>query len=256
MIRSALIVTLGLVTTATAAPPRPLRGPVQLQARPAVAYGQIAAYPRVLPGPAVPAVVAARINAGLAREQALAVNAARDCNAEPNRAQAGHAHDAWSRTVAVTMRGPAYLALTATDSYDCGGAYPNDDIETSLVYDLATGAPVDWLSLFPKGATSSTDTSGDGARLGFVIWPQLGRRYDAHAQADCEGLFSSGLDATFQITLDARGGALNATPGDLNHATHICATAVAFPAADLRRLGFAPRLAAALEAARRLNAPN
>ena len=158
---------------------------------------------------------------------------------------------AWTRVVAVDMQGPRFLALTATDSYDCGSLYPNDGIQMPLVYDLLSGRPVNWLTYFPKGAIATLETSADGAKVGLVVWSELTRRANAAASKECKDAFGDDetVGRAFGITLNGKSGTLVARPADLPHALQACGEDVALPAGELRRLGFAPELVSALEAA-------
>lgn len=230
----------------------PVRGPVQFARQPAAGRSSLARLPAVLPGPALDPGIAKRINAALAREDSLVDGAARDCRASFREAQGKASPDAWTRGAEVAMAGPRFLAIAISDSYYCGGPYPNDDLRSAFVYDLATGRPVDWLKLFPAGARARLDTAGDGATLGLVAWPELTRRAAAQAGAECRPVFESDDYAGFTVLLDARTGALVARPAQFPHALQACAEDVRLGIADLRRLGFAADLVAALDAAHRL----
>jgi hypothetical protein len=219
---------------------------------PAKVRGQdVSALPKVVPNGAVSAAVAMRINAALRREDARAFNAARDCRGSFREAQGRDEDPAWTRDVMVTMAGPRYLAYRVSDSYYCGGPYPNDGLRSDFVYDLATGAPVNWLRLFPKGAQARVTTSATGANLGVIAWRELTRRAAASAQPECRDVFADDGYDGFSIGLDARTGALTATPADLPHVIQACAEEMRLNGAALRQLGFAPELRAALAAAQR-----
>lgn len=230
---------------------KPVLGPVDLQAQPPHVHGQVDAFPLVLPGPAVTQAVANRINAALKREQAVADGAAEDCR-KSYREQMHQAptDDTWQRSVAVTFKGPRYLGFTATDTYFCGGPHP-DGGSAPFVYDLATGSPVNWIRLFPAGAKPYRGNAVDGSVMGEVIWPVLGRRAVSGATADCEGAYSD-PEVSFTISLDARAGELQADAPDVSHALQGCEDSETLTPDQLRKAGFAPELADALEAAHRL----
>jgi hypothetical protein len=114
-------------------------GPIVLRARPPLAK-TIAAFPRVIGGTNKAAT--ARINEALAGADGAGCSGA-----------TGY----WDRTIAVTMRGPGYLSLVARDDYYCGTAYPDTDT-IPLVFDVATGAPIDWKALFPAEIVSASGT--------------------------------------------------------------------------------------------------
>jgi hypothetical protein len=95
-------------------------GSVKLKESPAL-MKDTDALPRLLSG-AKPAVIET-INALLARIDARALQAARDCLSEPG--------GDYSRSVSVTMQGPRFLSLVANDSFFCAGAaHPDSDTQT------------------------------------------------------------------------------------------------------------------------------
>jgi len=67
--------------------------------------------------------------------------------------KASPAHD-WVRKVRVTMHGPAYLSLVATNSFFCGGVHPYMFTEVA-VFDLKTGEPADPLKWFESSSNAS-----------------------------------------------------------------------------------------------------
>ena len=120
-----------------------------------------------------------------------------------------------------------------------------------FVYDLTTGRPVDWVKLFPPGAKGKLENSADGAVTGLVVWPGLTERAKAQADSDCRDVFDGDEYSGFSIGLDARTGELVAQPAELPHVIQACADDFRLSVADLRKLGFAPELVAALDAASR-----
>lgn len=221
--------------------------PVALQASPALAPG-LAAFPRLVAAPAGSA--AARINAALGRGDGRARKAAADCRA------AGGKDGAWSRTVGVTMRGPHYLSLVAVDEWYCGGAHP-DTGTTALVYDLDTGAPVNWRRLLPPALVegTATDTAGDGTVLGKVLSAALRTRYVKAATAqsidpDCTDVLADpGLG--FLLWPDADADGLAVQPAGLPSAVAACGPPIVIPLAELRTLGVDAGLLQAIDEAHR-----
>jgi hypothetical protein len=193
---------------------------------------------------------AARINASLSLLDAKALAAARDCDAafvqSTHKRSAGH----WTRTVEVTFNGPGFLSLLAHDTYDCAAAYPTDDALLAMVYDLATGAPINWQRFLPPQATFGVSNAADGSRTGIVAWPALTALARQTADPDCKDLFA-GSDPPFTLWLDARAG-LVAQPSDFPHATAACAVPLRLDPAHARTLAIAPALIEALTAARAL----
>lgn len=223
--------------------------PLAMRQPPALAPG-IAAMPRV----ATPQSTAERrVNAAVARLDARARQAARECRADSANPTS------WERRVSVPMRGPAFISYVIEDEVDCGGAHPSEG-HAAIVYDLATGAPVAWPALLsPRLAGRLALTQGiDGLSVVTLESPRLralyAARYDAAARAAGVPGECLGDAATFTqpmlAWLDARARALMLR-FDLNHAMQACSVAVAIPAAVLRREGASVRLVRALEGAGR-----
>ena len=125
----------------------------------------LAALPRI----AWPADTAQRrINLSLAQLDARAKAAERDCRADSVNPAS------WSRTVAVTMRGPIFLSYVVTDEVDCGGAHPSEG-HAAIVYDLATGKSVDWAPLLGGRLTGAMPLAAgaDGVQVVTLWSPRL-----------------------------------------------------------------------------------
>lgn len=212
-------------------------------------YPGVGAMPRVVAGQGVTAAVAAKMNVAFAKLDMRVAAAAADCRKSYREQQHKGAKDAWTRSVQVTMRGPRYLSLVATDSYDCGGPYPNDGLILPLVYDLTTGGAVNWLTLMPPGPKSGIDSAGDGSTIGAVQWTLLTDMARKDAQPECREAFASGDEVSFVIWLDAKAGAVEAQPSSFPHAEAACADAVEIPVAEARAMGFKAELVDALAAA-------
>lgn len=253
-------------TTATQTPGGalpPVAGPVELQPQPDVLAGEVAAFPRVLPGPAVSPRIAAMINAALTRDEAAAKKTALECRSDAKQEQpdlsASDVADSWQRSVDVTMRGPRFVSYTMGTTYSCGGAYMEIDRESSIVYDLTTGHPVNWLRLLPRGTKAVTGGDlGDGLPAGWLAIPYLQRRARQEAEPDCKDLFdtSYGAEVSFEVYPDARDGVLVVSTPDLPHAMRNCETALTLHAADLQRFGAPPALPNAIAAAAALQPPH
>jgi hypothetical protein len=254
--RHACIILASLLVTASAqaSPAERAHGPVTFEAVGPRVTGHIEHLPMVLPGPAISAINASRINTSLHREDARGIAAAADCAGNLRQTDKGAADGGWERSVKVTMAGPRYLAYRISDSYYCGGPYPNDGIRSDFVYDLTTGRPVDWLRLFPSGARALRETAAGGATLGLVAWRQLSSRAAADAEPDCREAFGQEEYAGFTIGLDAASGVLTAQPAQFPHVIQACAEEVRLGEKALRKLGFDPLLVTSLERAHRWTA--
>ncbi len=199
-----------------------------------------------------------RINAALLRLDGN-VRKAAACKAE------GGAHSWWERTVDTTMRGPRFLSLTITDNVFCGGGHPNAST-MAIVYDLTTGAPVDWTTLLPPALTGTVSLAigADEAKMVtlaskrlYALYlkgyrPRMGDRKVDGDDEECREAAaqagSGGLPA-MMAWLDAKAGGL-AVQFDLPHAIQACADPVVVPVATLRQEGAKLLLTDALDAAR------
>jgi hypothetical protein len=230
--------------------PMPAAGPVGLIPQPDLVRHEVAAFPRIIAGNGVTDVVAARINAALARENESVRESAVDCEQSSKETQGKLDRDAWRRTIDVTMRGPRFVAFLATDSYYCG-AYPNFGMHTAFVYDLTNGLPVSWLKLLPAGAHGYTDTAADGSIKRQVEWQALVSLSKKQASSECKGVFDQFENVQYSLNLNARDGTLDAQP-DFPHVVQACAETVSLSTATLRRLGASSILITALDDAHAL----
>jgi hypothetical protein len=225
---------------------------VQLAPSPAVAPG-IEAFPRLIASPDDRA--AQRIDRALAHGNDRVRHAAQSC-LHTSDSPAGN-KPWWNRTVSVTMRGPGYLSMVAADDWYCGGAYPNTE-QQALVYDLRTGAPLNWKRLLPASlaAATATDTAGDGTTIGTVSSPALAVLYiktvvgQSDAPEDCKQVLTDpSLSLNFMLWPDATHDGLALAPFGLIHAVAACGPAAVLPTATLRKLGVDAKLLDAIDAA-------
>jgi hypothetical protein len=215
---------------------------VQLTRSAAIAP-DLAAFPRIA---ADAGEAAARINRALAAADDRSRAFVKDCAA-----QEGEGPTSVTRTITVTMRGPRYLSFVAYDYFDCRGAHPDTDT-IALVYDLKTGAPVNWGALLPAALVGKAelDTSGDGTRIGMASSPALQQLYlKGHKiDPDCiEPLSEPGLE--FILWADAEQGGLAIQPASLPHVVAACGDSATIPLSRLRQLGVKSELADAIQAA-------
>jgi len=238
---------LGLACVASAAPALAQSVPaVSFTAPPAIAKG-VAAFPRL--------VVAAndqagqRINKALDQADARMRDTAKQC-----RQQSDSQDQNWQRGVAVVMRGPGWVSLVATDSWQCGAAYPSNTT-MALAYDLSSGSPLNWARLLPKPLAQSAalDTAGDGTKIGTVSSPALTRLYmdQARAQKLMEDDCVQALDGTtlaFSLWPDASQDAVVIQAFGLPHVIAACGADVPVPTSVLRPLGVDAKLLDAIDA--------
>ena len=170
----------------------------------------------------------------------------------------------WERGVAVTMRGPRFLSYMISDDASCGGLHPNTSI-MSIVYDLDTGQPVDWIKFLPPALIGSQALAEgmDGTRMVTLSSPLLRALYltqyrprsdpekkTAADDEECRDAVASAGDGhpAMMAWLDADGDGL-ALQLDLPHVMQACADTLVIPVEALRALGAAPALADAIAAA-------
>lgn len=197
-----------------------------------------------------------KINAAVEKLDARVKKAIAECKRE------GGKYADWSRTVEVTMRGPRYLSYVVTDNSSCGGAHPNVGT-TAIVYDLVSGAPVDWAKLLPPkllGKVSLNETS-DGTKMITLGSKRLYELYMAQYRAgerkddkECteamEGMGGADREPTFTPWLDAKGGGLGINV-DVPHVIQACADSITIPLATLRAEGVGDAMLKAIEAAKK-----
>jgi hypothetical protein len=185
-----------------------------------------------------------RINAALKRLDRSVLKASRDCKG-----------DDWSRSVDVPMSGPGFLSLTITDSVYCEGNAHPDSSTMSIVYDLATGKPVDWTHLLPASLTGtvSLEEQGDGTKIVTLASKRLFELYLAGygagdpPRSDLEECRQAILDQAtdgppgMMVWLDGQGGGLAVQVG-LPHVMKACEDPVVIQAAVLRAEGAQPTL--------------
>ena len=212
---------------------------VALKPSPAIRRG-VAAFPRLVAKPGDE--VASRINRALKKADDVAVE--------------GMCKD-YSRQVRVTMRGPRYLSLLASDSWYCGGAYP-DSSERAPVYDLATGAPADWKKMLSAALIETAATSpggGDGDPV-LVTSSTLWNLYAKRAQQGNKACADVFADATtigtgLMVWLDAKADGLGLQAWDWPHVVKACAAPITVATAELRRLGVQAAFLDAIDEAHR-----
>ena len=194
-----------------------------------------------------------RINAALRRFDASGLKAAKSC-----KGMDGKPGD-WSRSVETPMRGPGYLSFVIYDSAFCGGAHP-DAATMSIVYDLSSGAPVDWTRLLPDSLTGklALQEGMDGTKMVTLASKRLYALYlegyktgDHRDDKDCmEAVREAGQDGPppMMAWLDAKAGGL-AVALSLPHYATACADEFVIPLATLRAEGAQPVLLDAIAAA-------
>jgi len=225
----------------------------------------VTAQPELKPGLATMPQIAApaddaerRINAALRRLDGNVRKAAKSCQAD------GGARSSWTRTIRTPMRGPHFLSVEIRDDMFCGGAHPSTGL-MAIVYDLTTGAPVDWTKLLPPTLTGAVALAEglDGTKMVTLASKRLHALYleryrpkDSKAKRegddnDCRAVVQETAQSDppgMMAWLDAKAGGL-AVQFDLPHYAQACADTVVIPSAVLKQEGAQPVLTDAIDAA-------
>lgn len=199
-----------------------------------------------------------KINVALARLDETIRQAVEECRpGTPGRATR-------QRMFSVPVSAPGFLSFHFVDYTHCGAAQP-DYATAAIVYDLRSGAPVDWTKLLPPalaGEVSSSETS-EGTTVATLSSARLHRLYLKHYRPRTGGAKPDAADEECRKAVarmrDGRpprmvawfeGGAGLAVHFDLPQATEACADDVTISIATLRSEGASADLLRALEAAR------
>lgn len=218
----------------------PVAAPIRLQATRPVSR-TIAAFPRIVSGPHD--ATAARINRALAQADQQP-----GCDGQKG---------TWNRSIAVTMRGPRYLSLLAQDDWYCGGAYPDTD-SVPLVYDLQSGAPINWQAIIPpalfeKAGTSPGGTAADPIEVSSDgLWKLYAKAATAALNdSDCAQVLAdpSGSGTGLMLWPDAADDGLAVQQADFPHVIKACGPPITITSAELRKLGFAADFVSAIDEA-------
>jgi hypothetical protein len=178
-------------------------------------------YPRLTRFP--DAAVMAKVNADLAAKEKQNQADYRDCLSGLRDIAQKPDKDTWSVAVSVTYLSARFMSVNAVVSNYCGGAYPNDGIQTPVTFDLSTGKEIDW-----KAAFKPSFFSGALTRLYRASYPKS-------ADAECrktvteQDPFETADGAIFRLET---GKGLVVLP-DLPHVVQACAEEVTLPAARL-----------------------
>ena len=190
-------------------------------AAPMHASGATPHYPRLTRFP--DATVMARVNADLAAKEKANASDYKECLSDLHDAGQKPDKATWSVDVSVTYLSAHFLSVGVTSSNYCGGAYPNDGVQTPVTFDLATGREIDWKTAFKPGfLTGALNT------LYRAVYPKS-------SDAQCRSFvreqppFASPEDAIFRLET---GKGLVVLP-DFPHAMQGCAEEVAVPAPKL-----------------------
>jgi hypothetical protein len=209
--------------------------PVRLQPT-APSHPGIASFPRIVGGAS--AAARARIDAALAK-----------ADQQPGCEDPG---GDWSRDVSIAMRGPNYVSLLAADDYDCGGAYPDTDA-VALVFDLNSGAPINWSAVASPALIQQGAVSDDQPieAQSAALWNFYAKAATAQDPKDCADVFSNAPGTGLTLWPDAKADGLSLMAADFPHVVKACGPVVTISTAQLKKLGFKASFIAAIDEAHR-----
>lgn len=191
--------------------------------------------PRVVAGPVVSAKSVQRINANLSQYDTRMKVAAQACTAPTGEDRPEPRHETWwKRTVLVTMSGPRYLSLVASDDYDCGGVHPASGTLT-LTYDLSDGQSLDWGHVLPAGAKWIHTGDTGGMDIEVVRWPTLTSIALRKADENCRATLHD-YDVAFFLWLDGQKRQLMASVYGLPQVAVECSQPFGLSIPELRAL--------------------
>jgi hypothetical protein len=199
-----------------------------------------------------------KVNVALDHLDARARSAARDCKRDAK------GRGSWERMLSVPISAPGFLSFYFSDSVFCGGAHPNYST-ASIVYDLRSGAPVDWTKSLPPALTGEIallETS-DGSKITTLSSVRRHRLYlNSYRPVSGKADVDEADDECREAVANGRNGKpprmiawLKEKEGlavqfNLEHAMQACADEVVIPIAVLKAEGASADLVRALEAAR------
>jgi hypothetical protein len=212
------------------------------------------AWPKII-APRNPAVD--RANAIISAMNQGAADALRDCD-DSYRQNRGLPDSArvkadWDRRIAVTMRGPRFIAMTAKETSFCSRAYPLND-HAAVVFDMTTGELLNWEKFLAAVADASA-TSGksiDGATSPEIVMPSLAELAVGRADPECKRALEESGELVFQIWPDAKRGQLMIKATGQPHVTQACEETIGLSISEARKLGFSREVLEAIKQAHRI----
>lgn len=220
-------------------------GHVKLRLLPAIGEN-VDSFPRVVPNENVSPPMAAALNSRFDRLDSDMRKGLHDCKTGARKMHQDDSAFDYEHKLSVSMRGPRYLSVLVSDAYFCGGAHPENNDE-ALVYDVTTGAAIDWLTMLPGSSIGykAEDTSHSSS----VIWPPLQQLALEQADDDCKDIYRE-KNLSFILWPDADQGAIVAEADGLSHiSSALCGEQVVLDIPSAQRLGISPALLSLLATA-------
>ena len=198
-----------------------------------------------------------RTNAIISAMNQGAAEALRDCD-DSYRLNFGLPESArvkadWDRRITVTMRGPRFIAMTATETSFCSRSYPSND-HAAVVFDMTNGELLNWQKILAAVADASamSGESIDGATCSEIVMPSLSELAVGRANPECKRALEDSGELVFQIWPDAKRGQLMIKATGLPHVTQACEETIGLSMSEAKKLGFSREVLEAIEQAHRI----
>lgn len=119
--------------------------------------GAKATYPRLTKFPN--ATVMQGVNAALAAREQTDRDSYKDCLAQLKEMKMKPDKDTYNEDITVRYLSAGFLSIQVVSSYYCAGAYPTNDAQMPVSFNLSNGAPIDWSEQFKPGFLSVESTA-------------------------------------------------------------------------------------------------
>jgi hypothetical protein len=189
--------------------------------------GEIA-YPRIVAGTSE--AVRRQVNKALAEREKADRDQRRDCLAAIRQAGQKPDADSFNETIEASYVSARYLSIDVRRSYFCATAYPTNDDEDPLTFDLETGKALNWNKVFKPGFLPQ-----EGEAKPSALTRLYRARYAASdEERECKDVVSGQdpFEGGAHLWLDSAKGGLVAQP-DFPHVVAACARAITFRPKDL-----------------------
>jgi len=214
---AASLIMIGSVAALAAAAPT---SAVSLAAAPLHSVGGKPVYPRLTAFPN--AAIMAKVNAALAKQEADDRDSRSDCIKSVLEAKDKPDADTYRTEISVTYLSPHYLSVNVVSSYYCGGPSPTAGAESPLTFDLTTGDPVDWKTVFKPGFLPPDDGEDSAHPSGLLKFYKARYRKGEVEEDDCRSVIDDpSLSLSPILWLSAKAGLV--VQPDFPHVTAACA---------------------------------
>jgi hypothetical protein len=199
-------------------------------ATPMHSIGAKAVYPRLSGLPDAKAM--ARVNALLATKEKEDRGAYADCLSQLKDMKMTPDKDSYSEEVWVRYLSSRFISVDVSTSSYCGGAYPNNGIETPVTFDLVSGTQIDWANMFKPGFLPA-ENAGEHVPASLLTKIYRARYSKSKDDADCRQAINEQdpFESAPIVWLDVRGGVV--FQPDFPHVIAACGTPLTLSPAEV-----------------------